>query len=472
MYLDYYQMSDEPFRVTPDPSFLYLAEQYREALAAIVYGITARKGFVCITGEVGVGKTTILRSYLESSDRKGMRFVYVFNPNLGFPTLVRMILRELGLPFDKEEPVTQLVERLHEELIRAWRAGETVVLFIDEAHNMPVETLESMRMLSNLETTTDKLLQIVLVGQPELEAKLASHELRQLNSRIAVRAKLGPLTRKDSLAYVRHRLHRVALDSRPVFTDKALDMLVTEARGIPRTINILCDNALITGFGYQKRPVGPAIVREVIADSQGRHPHLGWPAVTAATLVALLGAGTAYVSLFGMPFDPRNPARVTDSLPRTAPADPGPQIAMADGGPEWAADLLQRLTIDQADGPANAPQPDPEPEPAPAPVASPPSQPVVVAAKPPPAEPVPVRTVARIQLPAAGGAKGDMLGRVVVPGDTLLGLIRDVYGEADPRLIDRVMTSNPGISNPNLLYVGQVVMFPQSQPALPPASPQ
>ncbi len=290
MYREFYRLSDEPFRVTPDPEFLFLAPQYKEALAAIVYGIAKRKGFVCITGEVGVGKTTILRSYLNSVEDQALTFVYVFNPKVSFAVLMRTILRDLGQPTQGEVP--ELVERLHEHLIACYRAKKTVVLFVDEAQNMPVETIENLRMLSNLETSTDKLIQIVLVGQPELEELLSRPQLRQLKTRIVVRAKLGPLGKADSLAYVRHRLNRVALDDRAVFTDRATSLIIKEARGIPRIINILCDAALITGFGYRIRPIPPKVVREVIRDTFDHNQ----PAISHRWII---GAGMAAAAIAG-----------------------------------------------------------------------------------------------------------------------------------------------------------------------------
>jgi len=291
MYRDFYRLSDEPFRVTPDPDFLFLADQYKEALAAIVYGIAKRKGFVCITGEVGVGKTTILRSYLSSVENNGVTFVYIFNPKVSFAVLMRTILRDLHLPTDGD--VAEMVERLHEHLIACYRDGKTVVLFIDEAQNMPVDTLENMRMLSNLETATEKLIQIVLVGQPELDELLARPELRPLKSRIVVRANLRPLSRGDSLAYIHHRLKRVTLGDAPVFTKRAISRIVAEARGVPRTINILADAALITGFGYRVRPVTAKIVREVAHDTIGRPRRnlLPWVAATAMLTATATGLG-------------------------------------------------------------------------------------------------------------------------------------------------------------------------------------
>ena len=195
MYLDFYHLKREPFQVTPDPEFLYLSPSHKEALAAIVYGVEQRKGIIAVTGEVGTGKTTILRSYLGQADPERLKSAYVFNPNVSFPVLLQTIFQELGIPPESGE-ASEMVDRFHRYLIEEYEKDHTVVLFIDEAQNMPVETLENLRMLSNLESSEDKLLQIVLCGQPELESLLGRNELRQLKSRIAVRANISPLSRQ------------------------------------------------------------------------------------------------------------------------------------------------------------------------------------------------------------------------------------------------------------------------------------
>ncbi len=205
MYLDFYGFRAEPFHITPDPDFLYLSPSHKEALAAIIYGVQQRKGFITITGEIGLGKTTIVRSYLERYDRTHIKTVLVFNANVSFTGLLRVIYRELGLEPPDLDPY-EMVHHLHTVLIKEYQDGWNVVLIIDEAQNMPVETLENLRMLSNLESTKDKLIQIILIGQPELENTLNLHQLRQLKQRIAIRTTLKPLTPKESVDYIRHRL--------------------------------------------------------------------------------------------------------------------------------------------------------------------------------------------------------------------------------------------------------------------------
>lgn len=275
MYLEFYRLSKAPFQATPDPSFFYMSPAHREALAAIVYGIQQRKGFLAVVGEVGVGKTTVLRTYLSQAGSAKDKMIYLLNPNLSFPELLINILRELGVdPRGLSEAA--MVEVLHERLVFEYRAGRNVVLLVDEAQNVPLKTLELLRMLSNLETTTDKLLQIVLVGQPELDELLRLRSLRQLNQRIAVKARIRTLTAKESADYVAHRLTQAGVRRGWIFTDEALQWIVRYGEGIPRRINMICDNALITGLGYQAVPVSGKIVREVLLDMEGVRSWKNW----------------------------------------------------------------------------------------------------------------------------------------------------------------------------------------------------
>lgn len=290
MYLSYYSLQKEPFHITPDPEFLFLNESHQEALGSLIYGIEKRKGFIAITGGIGLGKTTIVRSYLESKDDSRLKIIYVFNANVTFTELLRTILQELNLDSDDRD-IFEMVNRLHFALIKEYEAGNNVVIIIDEAQNMPTETLENLRMLSNLETSTDKLIQIVFVGQQEFDALLNKQELRQLKQRIAIRTSIQPLSRRESHEYVNHRLKLAGLRDGPVFTLAAMERIVREAKGVPRTINILCDNALITGFGCEQKPVGLKTVNEVISDFRGeRLGWIRWPYLTTAGIAISLCA--------------------------------------------------------------------------------------------------------------------------------------------------------------------------------------
>lgn len=268
MYVDFYGLEKEPFHITPDPEFLYLSPCHKEAFATILYGVEKQKGFVVISGEVGTGKTTILRSYLKQLKRTKIRPLYIFDPDVSFEELLEAILHE----FEYGEPDTSQFTRLQwlrHKLIDEYDAGSTVVLMIDEAQNMPVETLEKLRVLTNLETPTDKLMQVLLVGQPELEEKLALHQLRQLNQRVAVRAKLHPLSKSESRGYIRYRVNQAGGKAEQIFTDGALSLIIRHCKGNPRRLNIVCDNALISGYGGQKRPVTAGVVRDVIRELSG-----------------------------------------------------------------------------------------------------------------------------------------------------------------------------------------------------------
>jgi len=288
MYLSFYGLKKQPFHLTPDPEFLYLSPSHKEALAAIIYGIEERKGFVAITGAVGAGKTTILRSYLESAERKGLKIIYIFNAKLTFEGLLKTIYRELNLPLEGSD-VVEMVNGLYEVLIEEYKQDNTVVLVVDEAQNMPVDTLESLRMISSLETSRDKLIQIVLVGQPEFEEMLNRDRLRQLKQRLAVRSTILPLTKEESLEYIKFRLQKAGAPSATVFTTPALKKIIKKAQGIPRVINVLCDNALITGFGYQKRPVTERIAEEIIGDFDGKgRPRFVQRQLPRAAALALL----------------------------------------------------------------------------------------------------------------------------------------------------------------------------------------
>jgi general secretion pathway protein A len=267
MYIDFFRLKKEPFQITPDPDFFFLSPSHKEALAAVIYGVAKRKGFVQISGEVGVGKTTILRTYLDKHVDERFRVVYLFNPNLTFPALLMTVCSELGFhPLSKDPD--GITRELQMFLIREYQNGMNVVLVIDEAQNMPMKTLEGLRMLSNLETSTAKLLQIILSGQPEFDEILNRHELRQLKQRIAVRATILPLNAKESADYIRHRLARAG-GKVELFSSGALTAIIKRSQGIPRLINILCDNALITAFGNQNQEVGAAVVQEVIRDFDG-----------------------------------------------------------------------------------------------------------------------------------------------------------------------------------------------------------
>lgn len=300
MYLEYYGLIKEPFHITPDLEFLYLSPSHKKALGVILSDVGNRAGLMMITGGVGLGKTTILRAAMQQFDKERIRTVLVFNPCISYSELVRLIYEELGLEFHKGDHQFQAIQRLHLALIEDYQRGNNVILVIDEAQNMPVDTLENLMALSDLETNNEKLMQITLVGQqPELDNLLNTDALRQLKQRITHRATLDKLTKKESIDYIGHRLKIASAVRSFPFTKSAIDQIVKHCEGVPRCINIICDNALVSGFGSSQNPIKPSLVREVIDDLEGRQrgPWKKW--VMAPISLLLLASLFLYSYLSG-----------------------------------------------------------------------------------------------------------------------------------------------------------------------------
>ncbi|MGA2226243.1 MAG: AAA family ATPase [Syntrophobacteraceae bacterium] len=267
-----------------------MSPSHQHAFSSIFWGIQQRKGLVAVTGEAGVGKTTILRSYLGGVNPERIRTVYILHAALSFGELMEQIVSELGISaVDKDLP--DLIDKVFLYLIEEYKNDRRVVLIIDEAQNLPVETLERLLMLSNMETSQEKLLQIILVGQLEFENKLNLPELKELKDRITVRCRIDTLRSAESLACIEHRLRKASLSHNPVFTKRALKRIVKASNGIPRVINILCDNALISAFGHQRNPVDDEILKEVILNFRGGQPggSFRWRFVLVPALVVFSG---------------------------------------------------------------------------------------------------------------------------------------------------------------------------------------
>ena len=263
MYLDFYGLREKPFSATPDPKFLYLTRSHRDALAQLTYGVQNDVGFVLLTGEVGTGKTTLLRTLLSRLD-SATAAAFVFNSTLSFDGLLEFILEDLGIAKGGDSPAQRLVA-LNNFLIERHRTGQRTLLILDEAQNLTPETLEQIRLLSNFETPTAKLLQIVLAGQPELRTKLQLPEMRQLQQRIPLRFSIGPLSPEETREYVYTRLRVAGASDLGIFTPLAIQQIARRSNGIPRLVNILCDHCLVIGYADQKRRIEPDVVEEARA---------------------------------------------------------------------------------------------------------------------------------------------------------------------------------------------------------------
>ncbi|MEW6488866.1 MAG: AAA family ATPase [Thermodesulfobacteriota bacterium] len=358
MYRSYFGLREEPFALTPDPRFLYLSPRHREALAHLLYGMGEAGGFVQLTGEVGTGKTTLCRSLLEQAP-EGVDVALLFNPRQTPAELVASVCDEFRVPYPPgTSSLKILTDALNRHLLDGHARGRRAVLVIDEAQNLSAEALEQVRLLTNLETTTRKLLQILLIGQPELRALMARPELRQLDQRITARYHLAPLTAEETAQYVRHRLE-VAGAAEPLFTPGALSRVHRLSGGVPRLVNVLCDRALLAAYARGERPVGSRLVGRAAAEVRGegavtRRRAWGWAG--AAVALALAAAAWGLVSfappaarvaadregggeVFALPVEP--PPLPLAEVPAELPAPAAEPAATEPFGPRLAGGSLR-----------------------------------------------------------------------------------------------------------------------------------
>ncbi|MBW2512142.1 MAG: AAA family ATPase [Deltaproteobacteria bacterium] len=325
MYESFFAFKEKPFSLTPNPRFLFLSKTHNEVYAHLIYGIEHRTGFVEVTGEVGTGKTTILRTLLSHLDEDRYRVAFIFNPKLTAFELLRNINREFGVADDGlSNP--DLIHSLNEFLLAENRAGRTPILVIDEAQNLSGEVLEQIRLLSNLETEEDKLIQVILVGQPELRNHLNDHSLRQLNQRIAVRYHLRPLNGEETSSYILNRLKIAGRPDMNVFSSGALKKIFKYSGGVPRRINLICDRALLTAYTEDRGIVSASDVRQAVAELEGMGEGtaggpLPWKATLLAAMVCLvILAGFLALEPFGM-----NPTSTPPVNLKPSPSSPPTQ---------------------------------------------------------------------------------------------------------------------------------------------------
>lgn len=300
MYYDFFGFREPPFSIAPDPRYLYLTERHKEALAHLMYGVQGQGGFIVITGEVGTGKTTISRCFIENAP-DNVDIALILNPRLTARELLSAICDELEIPHDPGASIKQLVDLINQDLLRAHAAGRHKVLMIDEAQNLSADVLEQLRLLTNLETAEKKLLQIVLLGQPELQDMLALPELRQLNQRVTARYHLDAISRRELPAYLRYRLGVAGMRG-SLFTPAAVRRLYRETRGIPRVINLISDRALLGAYAEGTHQVSAAHVRQAAREIHGRLPRpssfsrvlTGFRLWLIVVALSLLGVSLAY----------------------------------------------------------------------------------------------------------------------------------------------------------------------------------
>lgn len=265
MYKEFFGLRANPFNVNPDPRYLVLTPHTEEALACLTHGIESRKGFVLLTGEVGTGKTTLVNKLIAWLRMRQAPHAFVFHTRLNVPQFFEYMLADFGLTVDFESK-SQTIIRFHHWLLDRYRAGETPVLIVDEAQNLSEIVLEEIRLLTNLETSTDKLLQIVLVGQPELEVTLKQPQLRQLRQRVTLRARTHSLSLEETHAYIVQRLAIAGYDGAQIFDPLSLAIIHRYSAGIPRIVNLICEHCLVNAFIDEKRLITPEMVETVVRD--------------------------------------------------------------------------------------------------------------------------------------------------------------------------------------------------------------
>ncbi len=325
MYTDFFGFREKPFSLTPDPKYLYLSPRHTEAFAHLEFGRRERGGFIVITGEVGTGKTTLARYFLSRLDARTAT-AFVLYPALSAAELLRATLEDLHIPVTGQS-LKDHVDALHRFLLASAAQGQVVMLLIDEAQDLSAEVLEQVRLISNLETDTEKLIQIVLMGQSELQDLLARRELRQLAQRVTTRYHLSPLNRTETEAYIRHRLMVAGGEGKVTFTSGALSVVHRRSGGVPRLINLICDRALLAAYVAGVRVVEAHMVRRAAHEVRGNAPWMNWrvAASVAAVGIGLAAAGAVLLSSRA-PAGTPPPLRAPATLPSIPPATQAPAL--------------------------------------------------------------------------------------------------------------------------------------------------
>jgi len=475
MYLDFYQLQHAPFPSTPEPAYLFLSPSHQQALAAITSGVAERHGLVLITGASGVGKTTILRAYLAQEHPAQRTTLVVANAPVPFPALLTTLCQACGLEATVQA-LCAMQTQFQQFLLAEYQQGRNIALLIDDAHRLPLATLEQLWRLANLDIAPAKLVQIVLSGQPELEQRLHQYALRPIAQRLAVRATIVPLTKAESSAYIRACLDHVARPGRPVFTRGALTCLVRAAHGVPRLLNSLCTQALVTGCGVRQSPITARLTRAVIAACPGATRAPRWPLGLTTAAGLLLVTGGLWLALRG----PLRRAAGPESAQPFAPA--GTQVPRHAQEPLAVSPSL-RPPLGSTAGPPRGSRELPTPLPAGGPASVPPSLPTgevsreaasspsaeeatSPAAAPPVEEPQPGpgagATETQAFLPQREETASARLPRTVIikRGDTVWKLALGAYGFVDAHLLKRIHAQNPHLKNLDAIPIDATLVLP------------
>jgi general secretion pathway protein A len=443
MYLNFYGFSEKPFDVTPDPKFLYLSRGHIETLSSLTYGIQERRGFIVVVGEVGTGKTTLLNTAMERLDPK-TKVAFIFNTDVTFNQLLNMTLAELELSDSKKRLYKpQAIDRLNEFAIQQLPRGGNVALIVDEAHRLSVRSLENLRLLSNLETHKHKLVQIVLCGQPELDKKLSKPSLRQLAQRITIRRNLVALREEESYHYIDHRLAIANYKKTSLFNKKAKTLVWQYSWGVPRKINILCDNALLIGYALKKKRIDGGIMEEAIRDLQ-------WSPVLTPTDLQV-----------SIPESPSGNRRVFHFRPVTAVSLVlttcivfGLWLFLWSG---WSGMHLPPMFTSAAISRSHFEETNPYRNPSQAADPMQPARHLYTGSDD-------VQESAGRKENSRHIAEKHSLNQrqvVVGPGDNLMWIIKKAYGRYDEVLLNMVLRENPKILSPDQIFEGQVIRLPE-----------
>ena len=439
MYNEFYGFSEKPFEITPDPKFLYLTSSHRKALNAMMKGIESRQEFISITGEVGTGKTTLIYYLLMSLDDK-VKTAFIFNPSITFEEFLEIILRERYIEVTEKDKKT-LIHNLVEYLSHLG-SDETMTIIIDEAQHLAIETLQELGKLSDLGSLASWRLQIVFVGQPEFENILSSSNLKILNQRIRIRSKITTLTAEESRDYIEHRLKLVGRSTSNTFTPKAISVIIEHAEGIPRIINIVCDNALLNGFSESKKIIDEKIIREVIKNLEGpsrwkfrpmrifrfvkrthpiRREIILSPRQIAVIILFLLGLGGIVSLMFGfLRYGPSN-QRSIESMWTSLFHTERPLVAASQ------TTNTKTSKVDVRYPPVESPQPD----------------------APPSASSIRISNETRME------------SIIVKKGQDIKSLAEQYYGRSNITIADFILDSNPEITDVHLISVNQKIRMPK-----------